>query len=105
MIHLLHTQAWTIFDPFNLGLSTVDPSWRVVTCMNNRAVHIEISDSMNTNSCVNAIRRFLARIGHIKEMTSDNGSNLVGANRELLEAIRELDEEVIQRFVTNHGIK
>ena len=53
------------------------------TCMNSRAVHIEIADSMDTSSCINTLRRFLARRGHVKEIISDNGTNFVGANHQL----------------------
>jgi transposase InsO family protein len=77
----------------------------VFTCMNCRAVHIEITDSMNTSACINAIRRFIARRGPVQEITSDNGSNLVGASRELHEALKELDEKAIQMFACNHEIK
>ena len=58
----------------------------VFTCMNSRAIHIEVADSMNTSACINAIRRFINRRGVIREITCDNGSNLVGASRELREA-------------------
>ncbi|XP_072019707.1 uncharacterized protein [Amphiura filiformis] len=75
------------------------------TCMNSRAVHIEIADSMDTSSCINALRRFLARRGHVKEITFDNGTNLVGASHQLVEAIKELDETALQRFASSHEIQ
>ena len=73
--------------------------------MNSSAVHIEIADSMDTSSCINALRRFLARRGHVKEITSDNGTNFVGANHQLSEAIKELDEVTLQRFASSHEIQ
>ena len=48
-----------------------------------QAVHLEIAHSLETDSCIKAIRRFLARRGPIKVMRSDNGTNLVGAEKEL----------------------
>ena len=38
------------------------------------------------------------------EMRSDNGTNFVGANAELKQAFKELDQEQIGRFTSNHGI-
>jgi len=66
---------------------------------------MEIADSMDTSACINALRRFIARRGHVRQITSDNGSNLVGANHELNQAVKELDEQIIQKFATSHKIK
>lgn len=59
----------------------------VFTCLNTRAIHLEVADSLDTSSCISALRRFLARRGQCKKILSDNGTNLVGANRELKSAI------------------
>ncbi|XP_072048281.1 uncharacterized protein [Amphiura filiformis] len=95
------------FGPFNIkhGRSIRKRYGVLFTCMNSRAVHIEIADSMDTSSCINALRRFLARRGHVKEITSDNGTNLVGASHQLVEAIKELDETALQRFASSHEIQ
>ena len=34
------------------------------TCFATRAIHIEKADSLDTDSCINALRRFIARRGH-----------------------------------------
>jgi hypothetical protein len=57
------------------------------TCLVTRAIHLEIAFSLETDSCVNAIRRFIARRGTVKLFRSDNGTNLVGAEREMREEI------------------
>ena len=44
------------------------------TCLSSRAVHLEICTSLETDSCINAIRRFLCRRGQVKSIISDNGS-------------------------------
>jgi hypothetical protein len=95
------------FGPFEIrqGRSTRKRYGVLFTCMVSRAVHIEVADSLDTSSCINAIRRFISRRGQVKEMTSDNGTNLVGANRELRRAIKELDEQVIKKFTSGHEIK
>ena len=38
--------------------------------------------SMNTSSCILALRRFIGRCGNIRTIWCNNGSNFVGAERE-----------------------
>ena len=59
---------------------------------------------MDTSSCVNALRRFVCRRGQVREITSDNGTNLCGAERELRQAIQELDQEVLHTWAAKKGI-
>ena len=47
-----------------------------------RAIHIEIVPKLDTDSCLNANMRFIARRGKPIKMISDNGTNFVGADRE-----------------------
>lgn len=54
----------------------------IITCFNIRAVHLETGYTVNTDSCTNVIRCFIARRG-VKVIRSDNGTNLVRAEREL----------------------
>ena len=64
----------------------------VFTCMSSRAIHIEVVDSLDTDSFINALRRFIARRGRPKVICSDNGSNFVSANKELRSALEEWNE-------------
>jgi transposase InsO family protein len=95
------------FGPFEVkeGRSLKKRYGVLFTCMSSRAVHIEIANSMDTSSCINAVRRFLSRRGPVKEITSDYGTNLVGANSEMKRALEELNQEDLQRFSTGRGIK
>lgn len=52
-------------------------------CMSTRAVHIEAVSDMTTQAFLAAFRRFVARRGHCAHLWSDNGSNFVGAAKEL----------------------
>jgi hypothetical protein len=95
------------FGPFEIkeGRSVKKRYGVIFTCMSSRAVHLEIANSMDTSLCINAVRRFLSRRGPVKEMKSDNGSNLVGASREMKRALQEMDVDDLQRFSISHGIK
>ena len=76
----------------------------VFTCFSTRAIHIEVADTLDTSSCINAIRRFAARRGQCKNILSDNGSNLVGARRELLKSVRELNKGQIHNHLLRKNI-
>ena len=75
------------------------------TCLTCRAVHLEVAYSLDTDSCINAIRRFICRRGQVKEIRSDNGTNFVSSNRELKQAISELNQNKIQSNLMQDGIK
>ena len=60
------------------------------TCMASRAVHLERANSLDTSSFINALCRFICRRGPVRQLRSDQGSNFVGAKRELKEAVAEL---------------
>lgn len=75
------------------------------TCHASRAVHLEMAYALDTNSFLNAFNRFINRRGVPIEMTSDNGSNFVGADRELMELVTQLDQDRIIKESTTRGIK
>ncbi|XP_075162768.1 uncharacterized protein LOC142235399 [Haematobia irritans] len=72
------------------------------TCLTLRAVHIEVVNTLNTSSCLLAIRNFICRRGTPKEFYSDNGTNFVSAEKELREAIKEVNkDELVRNFTTS----
>ena len=68
------------------------------TCMTTRAVHLEVADSLSTDSFINTLERFINRRGHPKEILSDCGSNFNGADNELRRCLKELDQAKIGTF-------
>ena len=71
------------------------------TCMASRAIHLECSNSMYTASFINALRHFICRRGPIRQLRSDQGSNFIGARRELKEALAELYHQRISTELLN----
>ena len=68
----------------------------LLTCLVTRAIHLEVANSLETDSYINALRRFICRRGPVRQMRSDNGSNFIGARRELKEALAEMDRDQVK---------
>ena len=66
------------------------------TCMASRAVHIETANSLETDTFINALRRFICRRGPIRQLRSDQGTNFVGARTELAQALAKMDQQKIK---------
>ena len=77
------------FGPFEVKLlrRTMKRWCCLFTCLSTRAVHIEVVHSLDTESCLAAVTKFIARRGRPKTLLSDNGSNFVGSARELKQYI------------------
>lgn len=75
------------------------------TCMTSRAVHLEVAYTLDTDSCINSVRRFICRRGPVSTLRSDNGTNFVGASRELKESLTALNHGKIQRAFLQDGIE
>ena len=72
------------------------------TCMASRAVHIEVADTLETDSFISAFRRFICRRGPTRQLRSDQGTNFVGARRELKDALEEFDHSKIRKELQRH---
>lgn len=77
----------------------------IFVCMNSRAVHLEVARSLETDDFILLLVRFLNRRGHVKEIRSDNGTNFVGADREIKEAIDRIDNEKVGGELMQRGCK
>ena len=78
--------------------------WAVLfTCMETRAIQIEVIEAMDTSSFINALRRFLALRGPVIQLRSDCGSNFVGARNELEGVLKPSDISAAQRYLLKEG--
>ena len=71
----------------------------IFTCLASQAIHVEVANSLNTDSFFNALRRFLALRGPIRQLRSDQGTNFIGANNKIESAKREMDLKKVQDFL------
>ena len=79
------------FGPFlvKVGRNKTTKHYAVLfTCLNTLAVHLELAVDYSTMSFMQVLRRFFSIRGCPRFMLSDNGTQLVGAARELREMLR-----------------
>ena len=95
------------FGPFIVkrGRTTVKRYGVLFTCLTIRAIHIEVANSLDTDSFVNALRRFIARRGQPESIRSDNGTNFTSADKELRGSINEWNESRVHNFLLQQGIE
>lgn len=78
----------------------------VYICMVTRAIHLEAVSDLTATGFIAAFRRFVARRGYCEHLYSDNGTNFVGAEKELREMLTraksQLSNEIVQ-LLANEG--
>jgi len=70
--------------------------------MASKAVHLELVSNLTSEAFIAALKSFIARRGLIDHLYSDNGTNFVGANRELKAFFKS---EEFLRQVHNYAAK
>ena len=75
----------------------------VFVCLRCRGIHVEVLEDMTSRTFINALARFHARRGGLRSLWSDNGTNLTGANRMLLEAWEEWRPAALD-YMRKHGL-
>ena len=75
------------------------------TCLSCRAVHLEMAFSLDTDSFLNAFYLMVNRRGLPQEIITDNGTNFVGAEKELRLLVQQLDLDRIMASTANKGVK
>jgi len=86
------------FGPFYVhqGRSNVKRHGCLFTCLVIRAVHIEVVNSLDTDSFLNALQRFINLRGCPTTVYSENRTNFQAGERELRELLSDWNQESIQ---------
>lgn len=99
-----------VFGPWNVsthrtcGGHANSKRWAVMfTCLSMRAVHIELIESMDCSSFINALSHFVALHGLIKQICSDCGTNIRGACKELKMLMDDTSDPSVSRYLSEEG--
>ncbi|XP_060861884.1 uncharacterized protein LOC132938914 [Metopolophium dirhodum] len=71
----------------------------VFMCFVTRAIHLEVVEDLTSKAFIAALRRFMSRRGCCNTIYSDNGTNFVGAQRELKVYITNAGLEMAQEGI------
>ena len=95
------------FGPIQVKLkrSVVKRYGCVFTCLVVRAVHIEISYDLSTDSFIQAFTRFVSRRGPPREVYSDNGTNFKGAEADIKLALASWNQSQIENSLRKREIQ
>ena len=75
----------------------------IFTCLTTRAVHIEMAYSLTSDSFIQSLRKFIAIRGPVRLLRCDNGTNFVGANKELSKAADSIQSAELKAFITKNN--
>ncbi|XP_036344587.1 uncharacterized protein LOC118753817 [Rhagoletis pomonella] len=96
-----------LFGPLNVTIGRrKEKRWGVIfTCLTVRAAHIELATDLSTDALILCLRNFVNRRGTPSRIRSDNGTNFIGAQRELRAAEQLLDTDRIQAEAGRQNIE
>jgi hypothetical protein len=96
--------ACDYFGPYKvkIGRNKTTKHYGVLfTCLNTRAVHLELATDCSTMEVIQVLRRFFAIRGYPSLMFSDNGTQLVGAESELAKMIQGWDVKKLKEYAAD----
>ena len=85
------------------GKSRVKRYGCIFICLSFRATHTEISNILNTNPMINALKRFIWLRGCPEKIRNNCETNFAKTDRELKEAIEEWNQQRINRICAEWG--
>lgn len=67
----------------------------IFTCLASRAVHLEVTNFLDTDACISVLCHFIPSRCQVACVKSDNVTNFVGKEREQREAVAALNHSWI----------
>ena len=101
-----HFTSVDYFGPMQVKISrnkTAKHYGVIFTCLNTRAVHLELAVDCTTMEFLQVLRRFFSIRGQPASVLSDNGTQFVGAERVLREMVRGWNDQELRDFCAERG--
>ena len=101
-----HFTSVDYFGPMQVKMSrnkTAKHYGVIFTCLNTRAVHLELAVDCTTMEFLQVLRRFFSIRGQPASVLSDNGTQFVGAERVLREMVRGWNDQELRDFCAERG--
>ena len=97
--------AVDMFGPFYVkdGRKQIKKFVALFTCLSARAVHLETTSKIDTDSFIQALRRFVCRRGPVREIISDNGTNFVGTANIFKKEFKEMNNTAISSYLCSES--
>ena len=92
----------------NIKIPVIKSYIAVFVCYVTGAIHIELVSDYKSDSFIATLNRFISRRGKPVEMHSDNGTNFIGAQRELKNIehmLKSNKDEKVMNFLSTQEIK
>lgn len=88
------------FGPYMIKIGRrQEKRWGIIfKCLTTKCVHLDLLCSMDADSFLLALRRFIARRGKPFELICDRGTNFRGGERELSEAFAEMEPSLREQL-------
>ena len=100
--------ACDYFGPFEVARARNQACkrWGVLfTCLVTRAVYLDLATSLSSDDFLLVLRRFIATYGKPRQIFSDNGTNFVGADRDLRQEVEQLNKaDSAMKFMQHEAI-
>ncbi|KAK3086675.1 hypothetical protein FSP39_021786 [Pinctada imbricata] len=95
---------WNVVSRKTRGGLAHHKRWAILfTCLVCRAIHIEVVEELSTSSFINALRRFFAVRGPVRQFRSDRGTNFVGAVHELNISAKFIEDGEVKQFLNDNA--
>ena len=81
-------------------------SIKIFTCLTTHAMHLELAHhDISTDALLSALHKFISRRGFVKVSRSDSGLNFIGSEKELKEALKQLNHDKIIDIISSKNIE